>query len=52
MDLRKVDLDGASIHNARIGGTYFPVNIPAGEIELSVKHGTRMRASADQAQGR
>jgi uncharacterized protein YjbI with pentapeptide repeats len=47
MDLRKVDLEGASIHNARIGGTYFPVNLPAAEIELSVKHGTRMRVRKD-----
>jgi uncharacterized protein YjbI with pentapeptide repeats len=43
MDLRKVDLEGASIHNARIGGTYFPENLSPAEIELSVKYGTRMR---------
>jgi uncharacterized protein YjbI with pentapeptide repeats len=47
MDLRKIDLEGASIHNARIGGTYFPANLPADEIELSVKHGTRMRTRRD-----
>ena len=50
MDLRKVDLEGASIHNARIGGTYFPANIPAAEVELSVKYGTRMRVCKDAAQ--
>jgi uncharacterized protein YjbI with pentapeptide repeats len=47
MDLRKVDLAGASIHNARIGGTYFPANLPAAEIELSVKYGTRMRTRCE-----
>ena len=47
MDLRKVDLEGASIHNARIGGAYFPANLPAAEIELSVKHGTRMRTNRE-----
>ena len=48
MDLRKVDLEGASIHNARIGGTYFPLNIPAAEIQLSMQHGTRMRVQQNR----
>jgi hypothetical protein len=47
LDLRKVDLEGTSIHNARIGGTYFPHNIPAAEIEMSVRYGTRMRVGRD-----
>ena len=47
LDLRKVDLEGTSIHNARIGGTYFPHNIPAAEIEMSVRYGTRMRVRRD-----
>jgi uncharacterized protein YjbI with pentapeptide repeats len=42
-DLRKVDLEGASIHNAQIAGAYFPLNIPAEEIQLSIQNGTRIR---------
>jgi len=47
-DLRGVDfsqarLEGASIHSARIAGAYFPAEIPAEEIQLSLIHGTRMR---------
>lgn len=47
-DLRGVDfrgslLDGCSINGAKISGTYFPLNIPAQEILLSLEHGTRMR---------
>lgn len=48
-DLRGVDfsdcdnLEGASIHAAKISGCYFPINIRAEEILLSLEHGTRMR---------
>jgi len=47
-DLRGIDfrlslLDGASINGAKISGTYFPVEITAQEILLSLEHGTRMR---------
>ena len=47
-DLRGIDfrgslLDGASINGAKISGTYFPVEIPAEEILLSLEHGTRLR---------
>lgn len=47
-DLRGIDfrgslLDGASINGAKISGAYFPVNIPAQEILLSLEHGTRLR---------
>ncbi len=47
-DLRGVDfsatrLEGASIYGARISGTYFPVELSAEEINLSLVHGTRMR---------
>lgn len=47
-DLRGIDfrgslLDGASINGAKISGTYFPVEISAEEILLSLEHGTRLR---------
>ena len=47
-DLRGIDfrgslLDGASINGAKISGTYFPLNIPAQEILLSLEHGSRLR---------
>lgn len=48
-DLRGVDftecksLEGASIHAAKISGTYFPSELDAEEIRLSLEHGTRLR---------
>ena len=47
-DLRGVDftascLEGASINGAKISGTYFPKELDAQEITLSLLHGTRMR---------
>jgi uncharacterized protein YjbI with pentapeptide repeats len=42
-DLRHLDLEGASLDRARISGAYFPANLTADEIELSVRHGTRLR---------
>ncbi len=47
-DLRGVDLSeallqGASLNKARISGVYFPKEISAEEILLSVEHGTRIR---------
>ena len=50
-DLRGVDftncnsLEGASVHGAKISGAYFPREIRAEEILLSLEHGTRMRYS-------
>lgn len=49
-DIRGIDfrgslLDGASINGAKISGTYFPVEISAQEILLSLEHGTRLRVS-------
>ena len=49
-DLRGVDfshtrLEGASINGALISGTYFPPELTAGEIDLSLLRGTRMRYS-------
>jgi len=43
VDLSKAKLEGASIHSARIAGAYFPSEIPADEIVMSLMHGTRMR---------
>lgn len=47
-DLRGVDftqskLEGASIYGAKISGSYFPRELSAEEITLSLLHGTRMR---------
>ncbi len=47
-DLRGVDfsksrMDGVSIHEAKISGTYFPKDLSAEEITLSLVRGTRMR---------
>lgn len=48
-DLRGVDfsqcisLEGASIHGAKISGVYFPSELGAEEIRLSLEHGTRLR---------
>lgn len=48
-DLRGIDfsgcqsLEGASIHAAKISGCYFPSQLDANEILLSLQHGTRMR---------
>ncbi len=47
-DLRAVDfsntrLEGASIHATKISGVYFPPELSAEEITLSLLHGTRMR---------
>ena len=43
LDLSGCNLEGASINGAKISGTYFPAQLTAGEITLSLVHGTRMR---------
>ena len=43
VDLRGARLEGASLNMARISGAYFPVELRAEEISLSVNAGTRMR---------
>ncbi len=43
IDFRDCCLDGASLADARISGCYFPADISAQEILLSVTHGTRLR---------
>lgn len=47
-DLRGIDfrgccLDGASLADSKISGCYFPTDIPATEIQMSVSLGTRLR---------
>lgn len=43
LDLRETRLEGASIYGARISGAYFPRELSADEIMLSLLHGTRLR---------
>ena len=43
VDFRKARLEGASINAAKISGAYFPAELTASEIELSLLHGSRMR---------
>ena len=43
VDLSKANLQGASINAAKISGAYFPPELDAQEIMLSLTHGTRMR---------
>ncbi len=43
LDLRETQLEGASISGAKISGVYFPTNLSAEEINLSLQHGTRLR---------
>ena len=45
LDLAGCNLQGASLQGALISGTFFPKSIPAQEIMLSVKYGTRIRIS-------
>lgn len=43
VDLSRCRLEGASIHATKISGAYFPAELSADEITLSLLHGTRMR---------
>ena len=43
IDLRQTRLEGASIAGAKISGSYFPEELSAEEINLSLQHGTRFR---------
>jgi uncharacterized protein YjbI with pentapeptide repeats len=43
LDLSSCNLEGASINGAKISGCYFPRELSAQEIDLSLNHGTRMR---------
>ncbi|MEX6503981.1 pentapeptide repeat-containing protein [Pseudomonas zhanjiangensis] len=43
LDLREAQLEGASLAHAQISGSYFPVELSADEILMSVNFGTRLR---------
>ncbi|CRM07085.1 MULTISPECIES: pentapeptide repeat-containing protein [Pseudomonas] len=43
LDLRHCSLEGASLAHAQISGTYFPPELTADEILMSVNFGTRLR---------
>jgi uncharacterized protein YjbI with pentapeptide repeats len=43
VDLSRTNLEGANINGAKIAGAYFPAELGAEEINLSLLHGTRMR---------
>lgn len=43
LDLRTCNMEGASIHATKISGVYFPKELSAEEVVLSLTHGTRMR---------
>ncbi len=43
IDFSEANLRGASINGSKVSGAYFPKQLTALEIELSLIHGTRMR---------
>ncbi len=43
IDLRDTNLEGASLLGAKLSGTYFPPQLSAEEIRLSLDTGTRLR---------
>lgn len=43
IDFREANLEGASLAEAKISGCYFPPELDAAEIQLSVERGIRMR---------
>jgi uncharacterized protein YjbI with pentapeptide repeats len=43
LDLRDTCLEGASLSHAQISGAYFPLELSADEILMSVQFGTRLR---------
>ena len=43
LDLRGCSLEGASLAHAQISGVYFPPELTADEILMSVNFGTRLR---------
>jgi len=47
VDLSGANLEGASINAAKISGAYFPPELSAEELMLSLTHGTRMRYRKD-----
>jgi len=43
IDFRRTNLEGASLLDAKLSGTYFPAALSAEEIRLSLDTGTRLR---------
>lgn len=43
IDFSRANMEGASIAGAKISGCYFPRELHADEIVMSLNHGTRMR---------
>ncbi|KWS42402.1 hypothetical protein [Pseudomonas syringae] len=43
LDLRHTPMEGASIAHAQISGVFFPAELSADEILMSVNFGTRLR---------
>lgn len=43
LDLRQASLEGASIAHAQISGAYFPAELSADEVLMSLNFGTRLR---------
>lgn len=46
LDLRHTNLEGASLAHAQISGAYFPAELSAAEILMSMQFGTRLRYNA------
>ena len=47
IDFRQTNLEGASLIDAKVSGTYFPEELSAEEIRLSIDTGTRLRYRRD-----
>lgn len=45
IDFSRAKLLGTSLNGAKVSGCYFPPQLSAQEISLSIEHGTRMRYS-------
>lgn len=43
IDFREANLEGASIAGTKISGCFFPDDLAADELVMSLNHGTRMR---------
>jgi len=43
VDFSKANLNGASIHDAKVSGAFFPVELSSDEVTMSIIRGTRMR---------
>ncbi len=48
IDFRSTNLEGASLLDAKLSGTYFPEELSAAEIRLSLETGTRLRYRRDR----